>query len=202
MHNIRFYEDHARIIILDDKKRNTILNNLLATNSFEEVVAGINELCVKFDPLSLKEEEIENIIFAQFNEQSKHIKQTKQHHFTIDFNKALDMDFICDLMEMNETQFQHWFLNQKFKVDMMGFQPGFAYMSHEGEAPSISRLDTPRSIVQAGSIGFLGKTTCIYAHDGPGGWPIIGRINIPIFNHGEHPPNLLQGGDNIVFESL
>ncbi len=202
MHEIRFYEDHARITIIDNEKRNTILNNLLATNIFEEVVTGINELYVKFDPMSFSDEEITTIISAQNAQLVAGIDESKQHHFPIDFDKALDIDLVCNDMDMQQVQFQNWFLTQKFTIDMMGFQPGFAYLSHNGEAPSLARLGSPRSIVPAGSVGFLGKTACIYAHDGPGGWPIIGGINIPIFNPTLNPPNLLQSGDNILFRPI
>ncbi len=202
MPEIRFYEDHVRITIMDNVKRNIILNNLLAAHIFEEVVTGINELCVRFDPLKLSEEDVTAIIFAQKAHPVGEISTNKQHNFTIDFNTALDMPLVCDHMDTDESQFQHWFLNQKFKVDMMGFQPGFAYLSHDGDAPSLSRLDKPRSSISAGSIGFLGKTACIYAHDGPGGWPIIGSISTSIFDHEKNPPNILQGGDDIIFEPL
>lgn len=201
MDNIRFFEDHARITILDNEERNGAAHNLIATGKFEEVVTAMNEICVKFDPLLLNEKDIEKIIATQpTNRVSK--GAIKQYHFPIDFNQSLDMDQICDAMDMDASQLRHWFLHQKFQVDMMGFQPGFAYLSHDGDAPILSRLHKPRAMVPAGSIGFLGKTACIYAHDGPGGWPIIGRIIIPIFNSAKNPPNLLQSGDMIEFETL
>lgn len=202
MPEIRFYEDHVRITIMDNEKRNIILNNLLAANVFEEVVTGINELCLKFDPLKLSEEEVTAIISAQKAQPVGEISANKQHYFHIDFKKALDIAMVCNHMNMNEAEFQYWFLNQKFIVDMMGFQPGFAYLSHKSEATSIPRLDKPRSLISKGSIGFLGKTACIYAHDGPGGWPIIGCITTPIFNQSLNPPNILQCGDTIIFDPL
>lgn len=203
MHNIRFFEDYARVIIVNDEERNGTAHNLIAAGKFEEVVTGINEICIKFDPLYLDEEAILEIIAnlpANNNKTSKN--DIQQHHFSIDFNQSMDMALICNSMDMNEAALQHWFLNQNFKVDMMGFQPGFAYLSHDGKAPILSRLDKPRAIVSAGSIGFLGKTACIYAHNGPGGWPIIGRINLPIFDSAKNPPTLLRGGDTISFEAL
>ncbi len=202
MDDIRFYEDHARITIIDDGIRHTLFQNLRSVHIFEEIIIGINELCVKFDPLAFSEKEIIAIISAQITQPVLKTNKIRQHHFSIDFNTALDMALVCNHMNMKQTEFQHWFTHQYFKVDMMGFQPGFAYLSHDSQAPSISRLDKPRAMVSNGSVGFLGKTACIYAHDGPGGWPIIGSINTPIFNHDQNPPNLIQGGDNILFELL
>ena len=202
MHDIRFYEDHARIRIIDNQQRNTLFHNLLAVNIFEEVVLGMDELYIKFDPLTHDEANIANIIASQNTQQSRLTNKTKQHHLPLDFITALDMELICNLMDMDQDQFQCWFVQQNFTVDMMGFQPGFAYLSHDNDAPKIERLDKPRAKIAAGSIGFLGETACIYAHDGPGGWPIIGSIHTPIFNHSHNPPNLLQSGDTVIFEPI
>lgn len=201
MDNIRFFEDHVRITILNNEERNGAAHNLIATGKFEEVVTAMNEICVKFDPLMINEKDIEKIIATQPT--NRIIKSDiQQHHFLIDFNQSLDMDLICKAMDMDASALQQWFLHQKFQVDMMGFQPGFAYLSHDGDAPTLSRLHKPRAMVRAGSIGILGKTACIYAHNGPGGWPIIGRINIPIFDSTKNPPNLLQSGNMIEFKTL
>ena len=87
---------------------------------------------------------------------------------------------------------------------MMGFQPGFAYLEDVDGAdlPVISRLDTPRQSVPAGSIGFLGKRACIYALDGPGGWPIIGRVHEPLFRRDNSSPFLLSPGQALRFQAL
>lgn len=197
------YEDHARINIADDKKRQQLSLMLLHTQKFEDVVLGIEELCVKFDPEYIGEEEVQRLITHHMAIDNSNEINTSQHHILpVSFNKddALDIAYVSSLMNKNEEQFIHWFLHQNFHVQMMGFQPGFAYISHNAVAPEIDRLGTPRAKVSAGSIGFLGKSACIYAHDGPGGWPIIGKVEKSIFNVAHNPPNLLNSGDKITFE--
>lgn len=196
------YEDHVRINILDDKERQQLAALLLNTQKFEDVVLGIEQLCVKFDPEHMDEREVQKIIADQIGRDNNFDNMIQRHHIlpmSFDNGAALDIDHVIQRMNMTKSQFMYWFLQQNFYVQMMGFQPGFAYLSHDAAAPKIERLDTPRSKVIAGSIGFLGTNACIYAHDGPGGWPIIGRTNIDIFDVSNNPPNLLNSGDKITF---
>ena len=87
---------------------------------------------------------------------------------------------------------------------MMGFQPGFAYLEDVDGAdlPILPRLDSPRQSVPAGSIGFLGQRACIYALDGPGGWPIVGRVQEPLFRRDAVNPFQLSPGESLRFLSL
>lgn len=199
MSNIIFYEDHARINITDKARRNAMAHALLASECFDEVVIGISELCIKFDPLQYSEDNIQKLIVKFGNDSPLRNTASQQHKLTADFSDALDIEYVVDLMNMDISQFRKWFLALNFQVDIMGFQPGFAYLSHDGGAPAIERLASPRSKISAGSIGFLGNSACIYAHDGPGGWPIIGKVTQNIFNVHKEPPNLFQSGDMINF---
>ncbi len=200
--NIFIYEDHARITILDDIMRQRLSTALLETREFEEVVLGIEELCVKFDPEYINDNEVKYLISQHLKSRNHDTISSPNHHrldISFDHSHALDINHVAHIMEMNEAEFQNWFLQQRFRVQMMGFQPGFVYLSHDIDAPEIKRLNIPRAKVAAGSIGFLGTSACIYAHDGPGGWPIIGKVKNNIFDTANTPPNLLNSGDNIIF---
>jgi len=200
--DITVFEDHIRINISDASKRHTTVSKLLENIIFEEVIAGIEDICIKYDPMLHDEKSvitgIENILKTPPIVQNI---QFNSHIFMInvDQNSAPDFDMVCNTMAMSHNNFMDWLLDRHLIVDMMGFQPGFAYLTHDGSTPQIDRLNKPRSFVKSGSIGFLGDSACIYAHDGPGGWPIIGRVNRPIFNKLSNPPNILSSGDNIKF---
>lgn len=200
MSNPIFYEDHVRLYVPTKAERNILFQSLLDDNYFEEVVMSIDEICVKFDP-AIYDDEIITAIIKKYRPIIPISQENINHHIlTVNFNNSLDMDRITAAMKMSESDFISWFLSQNFNVEMMGFQPGFAYLSHDGIAPNIDRLQSPRSKISAGSIGFRGMGACIYAHDGPGGWPIIGKIIEPIFDPKHNPPNLLQSGDIIRFK--
>ncbi|HZG75557.1 MAG TPA: 5-oxoprolinase subunit PxpB [Paenibacillus sp.] len=90
----------------------------------------------------------------------------------------------------------------RYTVSMIGFLPGFPYLSGLPEALAAPRLDTPRPRVPKGSVAVAGLRTGIYPADSPGGWRLIGRTAAPLFDAGRTPPSLLDIGDAVTFESV
>ncbi len=86
-----------------------------------------------------------------------------------------------------------------YRVFMLGFLPGFAYMGEVDDRIATLRKSTPRSHVPAGSVGIAGKQTGIYSLDSPGGWQIIGRTDLEMFSPDEDSPCLLRPGDEVRF---
>jgi inhibitor of KinA len=82
---------------------------------------------------------------------------------------------------------------------MIGFMPGFPYMGELPEALITSRLKTPRLSVPAGSVAIAQRQTGIYPMESPGGWQIIGRTPVKLFNPEREPPALLQMGNLVQF---
>ncbi|RLF64854.1 MAG: allophanate hydrolase, partial [Thermoplasmata archaeon] len=86
-----------------------------------------------------------------------------------------------------------------YRVYMLGFTPGFAYMGGLDERIAAPRLETPRKKVPAGSVGIAGKQTGIYPIESPGGWRLIGRTPLKLFDPKKDPPTLLLPGDLVKF---
>jgi inhibitor of KinA len=82
---------------------------------------------------------------------------------------------------------------------MLGFSPGFAYLGGLPKAVATPRLSTPRTEVPAGSVGIAGQQTGIYPIATPGGWRLIGRTPLTLFDPEQDPPTLLQAGDRVRF---
>ena len=82
---------------------------------------------------------------------------------------------------------------------MLGFLPGFAYMGSVDEAIAMPRHATPRLRVPAGSVGIAGRQTGIYPRESPGGWQIIGRTPLSLFDAHRSPAALLAPGDTVRF---
>lgn len=89
-----------------------------------------------------------------------------------------------------------------YTVAMIGFSPGFPYLSGLDERLAMPRKATPRVKVPAGSVGIGGKQTGIYSLETPGGWNIIGRTSIPLFLPEREPPSYLQEGDSVRFYAI
>jgi len=86
-----------------------------------------------------------------------------------------------------------------YLVFMIGFMPGFPYLGGLPPAIATPRLATPRALVPAGSVGIAGAQTGIYPSESPGGWRLIGRTPVRLFDARLEPPALLQAGDHLRF---
>ncbi len=89
--------------------------------------------------------------------------------------------------------------SRDYLVYMMGFTPGFPYMGKLDEAIATPRLETPRTHVPRGSVGIAGAQTGIYPLESPGGWRLIGRTKLRIFDLEADPPFLFSPGDTVRF---
>ena len=86
-----------------------------------------------------------------------------------------------------------------YRVFMLGFLPGFPYLGIVDERIAAPRLATPRARVPAGSVGIAGRQTGIYPVESPGGWRIVGRTPVALFDERHTPPAALQPGDRVRF---
>ena len=89
-----------------------------------------------------------------------------------------------------------------YRVYMVGYLHGFAYLGAVDPRIAMPRRPTPRLAVPAGSVGIAGGQTGVYPTAAPGGWRIVGRTGVRMFDAGRHPPGLVAPGDRVRFEPL
>ncbi len=89
-----------------------------------------------------------------------------------------------------------------YLVHMMGFTPGFPYLGGLSEKLVTPRLDTPRVEIPAGSVGIADSQTGVYPVASPGGWRLIGKTPLKLFDADRDPPSLISAGDYIRFVPL
>ncbi len=90
----------------------------------------------------------------------------------------------------------------KYRVHFLGFTPGFAYLGGLPETLHVPRLATPRKHVPAGSVAIAGAQAGIYPVDSPGGWRLIGRTPVRIFDPDSTQPTRLTPGDLVEFSAI
>ena len=88
---------------------------------------------------------------------------------------------------------------REYLVYCVGFAPGFTYCGSLPNELSVPRLASPRARVPAGSVGIAGRQTGIYAVDSPGGWNLIGRTSVRLFDPAADPPARFKPGDRLRF---
>lgn len=97
---------------------------------------------------------------------------------------ALDSKALCTQKKIKREELIELHIAQRYRVYMIGFLPGFPYMGSVDQRIAVPRLLKPRSLVYAGSVGIAGQQTGIYPLDSPGGWNIIGRTPVKLFDPG------------------
>jgi inhibitor of KinA len=112
---------------------------------------------------------------------------------------ALDLELVAAENNLSTKDVIDIFTERTYRVYMLGFLPGFAYMGEVDRRIAIPRKQTPRTLVPAGSVGIAGRQTGIYSLASPGGWQIVGKTNVKLFTPKSKSPTFLQAGDNVQF---
>ena len=119
----------------------------------------------------------------------------------VDFSPeaALDLQDVASRSGLSATDVVDLFTATSYRVYMLGFLPGFAYMGEVDERIAVPRRETPRLKVPKGSVGIAGRQTGAYPIESPGGWQIIGRADVELFTPNAESPCLLRPGDTVRF---
>jgi inhibitor of KinA len=115
---------------------------------------------------------------------------------------APDLDRVAQLTGLTTAEVIRLHQEGRYLAELIGFMPGFAYMSGVDTRLSVPRLPQPRPVVPVGALAITGNQSAIYPSATPGGWNLIGRCPIRLFNPKLNPPSLIQLGDNVQFESI
>ena len=113
-----------------------------------------------------------------------------------------DLGYVAEKNQMTEEKVIEIHSHGDYLVYMLGFAPGFPYMGGMSKEIAAPRRSSPRKNIPPGTIGIAGEQTGIYPISTPGGWQLIGRTPLQLFNPNQTPPTLLQAGDRIKFKSI
>lgn len=136
------------------------------------------------------------------------VKSTERHTSIIEIpvlyggEDGPDLSYVASYCGLTEDDVILRHTSREYKVHMLGFLPGFPYLSGLDETIAVPRKEVPSALVRAGSVGIAGQQTGIYPLDSPGGWQIIGRTTLPLFDVTKTPPNTIQAGDTIKFVAI
>lgn len=110
-----------------------------------------------------------------------------------------DLDFVAEHNGLTIREVIEIHTSRVYPIYMMGFTPGFPYLGGMDSRIAAPRLETPRTLVPAGSVGIAGEQTGVYSIESPGGWRLIGRTDLKLFDLKNEHPFLLSPGDTIRF---
>jgi inhibitor of KinA len=212
--------DSALIVrVVDHFGRNpeASLNAVLAALRSLEAAAipGVTELApsystvaVFFDPARIEPFEhlkttIGSILNASSVEDASRI-EAPLHEIPVCYDRefALDMDDVARVAGLAEAEVIQRHSNAAYRVNCVGFIAGFPFMSGLPSELATPRRAAPRKEVPAGSVAIGGTQTGIYPRNSPGGWNVIGRTPLRLFDVQRDPPTILQAGDRVRFRRI
>lgn len=169
---------------------------------YVENVPGYASLVVHFDPLRATSDEITQWIRDGLeNARVESDADTPLIEIPARYGGEFgpDLAFVAQINGKSEREVIEIHTSHIYRVYMLGFAPGFAYLGELPNEIAAPRLDTPRTRVPAGSVAIAGRQTGVYPRASPGGWRIIGRTEVKLFDPAKNPPTLLKPGDRVRF---
>ena len=115
---------------------------------------------------------------------------------------ALDLEEVCSLTRVPKQDIQKIHAKSKHFVLMVGFSPGQPYIGGLDAKLSVPRRATPRTVMPAGSVAIANAQTAVYPYETPGGWSIIGRTPLRVFDPAREPASLFAPGDKVRFTPI
>ena len=162
-------------------------------------------LLLKFDPLKLRHDELQQIL-QKYLPRLKHLALAAPREIEIPVcygdEYGPDLNEVCTLHGITPARAIELHTSTTYIVYFLGFVPGFAYLGELPEALITPRLPTPRRSVPAGSVGIAGKQTGVYPFATPGGWRLLGRTPLSIFQPDRTELSLLSLGDRVRFAPI
>jgi inhibitor of KinA len=159
-------------------------------------------LLVKFDPLKLQHGELEGILCACLERmQNMDLPASRVVEIPVCYGHEFgpDLKEVAAMHQMTEAKVIELHTATEYVVYFLGFVPGFAYLGELPEALVTPRLATPRRIVPPGSVGIAGNQTGVYPFVTPGGWRLLGRTPLAMFQKDRDGLSLLAIGDRVRF---
>lgn len=170
-----------------------------------DLVPTFRSLTVHFSPLNTDAQALAQRLMAMAQLITPQELHGRQWRLPACFDKefALDLADLAAGKQMSESKVIEQLLASTFRVYMIGFLPGFPYMGGLPKALSTPRLKTPRQRVPSNSIAVTGEMCAIYPWKSPGGWNLIGRTPVCLFDlrHQEQPA-LLSAGDTVTWYEI
>jgi inhibitor of KinA len=170
-----------------------------------ETVPGYRSLLIVYDPLKITLSALKerlNKLHTTINRSEIPKPRTLEIPVVYGGEYGPDLDWVAEFHRVPPEEIIRLHTGTTYRVYMIGFTPGFAYMGQLPEAIATPRRETPRTAVPRGSVGIAQNQTGVYPVKSPGGWQIIGRTTLRLFDPEKWPPTPLEMGDLVKFLSI
>lgn len=177
----------------------------LHIDGVKEMVPTYQSLLVIYDPLKISFDSLlTELISIESNIKTIGMEKTEMIHIPTLYGSkyGLDLDYVSEYNQLSPQEVISLHSSEVYRVYMLGFTPGFPYLGGMNEKIATPRLEIPRKKIEAGAVGIAGNQTGIYPIESPGGWQIIGRTPLKLFDIENDPIFSIKAGQYIKFEPI
>ncbi|MBT8205868.1 MAG: 5-oxoprolinase subunit PxpB [Eudoraea sp.] len=212
---VRSFGERAILVTWPNRVDETLLDDIIAfrmhlqqkvLKSAEwEFVPAYNSLTIINNDTAIELDQYEEVLMQAYatKRKKKAFKRTLwKLPVCYDPSFGIDLEEVAEALETSTEEIIRLHTDHTYILYGIGFLPGFMYLGGLPNALEVPRKSTPRLEVPKGSVGLAGKQTGVYPQQSPGGWNIIGKCPIPIFNVEKEQPCFVQVGDRIQFYSI
>lgn len=196
---------NARVRRLADRVR-AGLGGDPALQGVQDIVPTFRSLTVHFDPVHTDADALGERLLALSAEADGAVEPpVRRWQLPVCFAPAFgpDLPDVCAAVSLSAQALVERMTSAVFRVGMIGFMPGFPYLSGLPAELSLPRLATPRKAVPAGSLAVTGTMCCVYPWESPGGWRLLGHMPMPLFDLAQtSAPAWLAAGDEVRWTAV
>ena len=170
-----------------------------------ELLPTYRSLMIMYDPLKI---EYSELILTLDSMSSKQVDNEEEKIKIVEFPTVYggeygpDINFVAEHNNITVDEVIKIHTGTDYLVYMMGFTPGFTYLGGMSDKIVTPRLASPRTKIPAGSVGIAGAQTGMYPSETPGGWQLIGRTPLKLYDSDKEPPVMLSAGDYVRYVSV
>lgn len=165
-----------------------------------QAIAGYASVTVHFDPDQATHESLAAAIKRLAAKRPPMEEPGRLHRIPVNYDGP-DIADVSERLNLSRHDVIAIHTRPIYRVFLVGFVPGWAYLGPLPEELALPRRDLPRTQVPTGSVAIAGRQTGIYPLPTPGGWHLIGRTNVKLFLPDSDPPCLFRAGDRVKFFS-
>ena len=170
-----------------------------------ELVPGYRSLLVVYDPLRVNIDKLQKKIdqtLSQLDASQLPAPRTVEIPVVYGAEYGPDLEWVADFQKITPKEVIRLHTQPVYRVYMIGFMPGYPYLGEVHDGLVTPRRDTPRTHVPQGSVAIAQKQTGIYPVESPGGWQLIGRTPVSMFDPCKESPSFLEMGDQVKFYAI
>jgi len=175
-----------------------LANALKRRRDVRQAVAGYASVTVHFDPDQTTHDALAAAIQRLASKRPPMAEPGRLHRIPVVYDGP-DLEAVAAVLGLIPAQIAAIHSKPIYRVFLVGFVPGWAYLGPLPEELELPRRHVPRTQVPAGSVAIAGRQSGIYPLPTPGGWHLIGRTPVKLFLPDADPPCLFRAGDRVKF---